>query len=71
MEKSINNLLDFISAATDIEFLESVYENTSNALEKLNNDRLFTKINLKLAKIYLDRKQFDSFTKASHLYVYI
>ncbi|KAJ3249160.1 hypothetical protein HDU77_007842 [Chytriomyces hyalinus] len=57
-EKSINNILDFMSTATDMKFLEEFYSLTLDCLNENKNDRLWVKTNLKLAKLWLDRKEF-------------
>ena len=63
-EKSLNNMLDFMGASTnDFEFLEKIYVMTLERLKITKNDRLWTKTNLKLAKLLLDRRQFSRLTK--------
>jgi COP9 signalosome complex subunit 2 len=63
-EKAINNLLDLASSTcTDLNFLEKVYSATAGTLYKLNNERLWLKTNLKLAKLYLDRHEYSRLTK--------
>ncbi|KAJ3299090.1 COP9 signalosome complex subunit 2 [Rhizoclosmatium sp. JEL0117] len=62
-EKSINNILDFMSTATDMTFLEEFYRLTLDCLNENKNDRLWVKTNLKLAKLWLDRKEFARLTK--------
>ncbi|KAF9154826.1 hypothetical protein BG015_011848 [Linnemannia schmuckeri] len=62
-EKSINNILDFISSSSDMAFMEKFYQTTLNALKDANNDRLLVKTNLKLAKLWLDRKEFGRLSK--------
>ncbi|KAJ3071277.1 COP9/signalosome complex subunit Csn2 [Podochytrium sp. JEL0797] len=57
-EKSINNILDFMSTATDMKFLEEFYSLTLDSLNESKNERLWVKTNLKLAKLWLDRKEF-------------
>lgn len=57
-EKAINSILDYVSAAQDMSFMEKLYSTTLESLEEQNNDRLWTKTNLKLAKLWLDRKEF-------------
>jgi COP9 signalosome complex subunit 2 len=52
-EKSINSILDYVSAAQDMLFMEKVYSITLDNLEEQKNDRLWTKTNLKLAKVNL------------------
>jgi COP9 signalosome complex subunit 2 len=63
-EKSINNLLDYVSNTQNEEFLEKFYDLTLHALsDKLKNERLFVKANLKLAKLWLDRKEYNQLKK--------
>ncbi|CAG8528854.1 39992_t:CDS:10 [Gigaspora margarita] len=62
-EKSINNILDFISSSQDMSFMEEFYSTTLNALEEAKNERLWVKTNLKLAKLWLDRKEYNRLNK--------
>ncbi|KAI9017634.1 PCI domain-containing protein [Gaertneriomyces semiglobifer] len=62
-EKSINNILDYVSTSSDMEFLEEFYSLTLQALEEARNERLWTKTNLKLARVWLDRREFARFKK--------
>ncbi|KAF9210660.1 COP9/signalosome complex subunit Csn2 [Podila verticillata] len=62
-EKSINNILDFISSSSDMVFMEKFYQTTLLALKDANNDRLLVKTNLKLAKLWLDRKEYGRLSK--------
>ncbi|KAK9459997.1 PCI domain-containing protein [Lipomyces oligophaga] len=63
-EKSLNNILDYISAGTtDMEFMEQFYSTTLTALEETKNERLWLKTNLKLAKLWLDRKEYGRLSK--------
>jgi len=62
-EKSINNILDYASNSDNIEFLEQFYEITLAKLEETNNDRLWLKTNLKLAKLLLDNHEYDKLNK--------
>ncbi|KAF9361367.1 hypothetical protein BGX26_003879 [Mortierella sp. AD094] len=62
-EKSINNILDFISSSSDMAFMEKFYQTTLNALKDANNERLLVKTNLKLAKLWLDRKEYARLSK--------
>ncbi|KAK9458280.1 PCI domain-containing protein [Dipodascopsis uninucleata] len=58
-EKSLNNILDYVSAGTtDMTFMEEFYSTTLNALEDAKNERLWLKTNLKLAKLWLDRGEY-------------
>lgn len=62
-EKSINNILDHLSGCQNMGFLERFYALTLTALEESQNQRLSTKTNLKLAKLWLDRKEFTRLSK--------
>ncbi|KAK4705365.1 COP9 signalosome complex subunit 2, partial [Phenoliferia sp. Uapishka_3] len=64
-EKSINNILDYVSAesALDTIKMQEFYEVTMKALEEAKNDRLSTKTNLKLAKLWLDRQEYGRLNK--------
>ncbi|KAL2911996.1 COP9/signalosome complex subunit Csn2 [Polyrhizophydium stewartii] len=66
-EKSINNILDFVSGSQDMVFLEDFYSITLADLEESKNDaspaRLWVKTNLKLAKLWLDRREYGRMTK--------
>jgi COP9 signalosome complex subunit 2 len=62
-EKSINNILDLVSTCSDMLFLEHFYNKTLDSLLQASNDRLWSKTNLKLAKLWLDRKEFSRLGK--------
>ncbi|KAG0234097.1 hypothetical protein BGW41_001234 [Actinomortierella wolfii] len=62
-EKSINNILDYISSSADMAFMEKFYKTTLDALKDANNERLLVKTNLKLAKLWLDRKEYSRLSK--------
>ncbi|KAI9312671.1 PCI domain-containing protein [Dichotomocladium elegans] len=62
-EKSINNILDYVSTAEDMAFVEQFYQVSLAALVEMNNERLWVKTNLKLAKLWLDRKEYGRLTK--------
>lgn len=67
-EKSVNNLLDYVSTAqtsddTTVKFLQDFYSLTQHCVKELNNERLLIKTLLKLAKLLLDRKEFSALTK--------
>ncbi|KAF1934013.1 PCI-domain-containing protein [Didymella exigua CBS 183.55] len=61
-EKSINNMLDFIEkAAEDAEAyrcMEKFYALTLDIFQSTNNERLWLKTNIKLARLWLDRKDY-------------
>ncbi|KIP11710.1 hypothetical protein PHLGIDRAFT_27735 [Phlebiopsis gigantea 11061_1 CR5-6] len=62
-EKTINGILDYVGGGkggpVDVETLEKFYEATKKALLESKNDRLSAKTNLKLAKLWLDRKEYS------------
>lgn len=64
-EKSINNILDLASSSSDVEFMEQFYATTLTSLQDVGNDRLWLKTNLKLAKLWLDLKEYLRFTRVS------
>ncbi|PLW07130.1 hypothetical protein PCANC_08888 [Puccinia coronata f. sp. avenae] len=59
-EKAINGILDYVGAAQDLDtsLMQQWYEVTQNALQAAKNDRLNVKIELKLAKIWMDKKEY-------------
>jgi COP9 signalosome complex subunit 2 len=75
-EKSINNMLDYIekvtgqqspNAATDASSsayrsMEEFYSLTLSTFQATNNERLALKTNLKLAKLYLDKRDYNQLT---------
>ncbi|KAH9808903.1 PCI domain-containing protein [Melampsora americana] len=60
VEKSINGILDYVSAAQDLDtdLMKKWYEVTQKALDESKNERLSVKTDLKLAKIWLERKEY-------------
>ncbi|KAK9381701.1 PCI domain-containing protein [Kockiozyma suomiensis] len=63
-EKSLNNILDYVSAGTtDMTFMENFYSTTLTALEDAKNERLWLKTNLKLAKLWLDRGEYGRLSR--------
>lgn len=62
-EKSINNILDYVSSADNMAFMEQFYEITLESLVENKNERLWVKTNLKLAKLWLDRKEYGRLNK--------
>ncbi|EJD45749.1 PCI-domain-containing protein [Auricularia subglabra TFB-10046 SS5] len=72
-EKSINGILDYVGGASktgaiktqnvDVDVLEKFYEATRAALGESKNDRMLIKTNLKLAKLWLDRKEYGRLGK--------
>ncbi|KAF2032258.1 PCI-domain-containing protein [Setomelanomma holmii] len=65
-EKSINNMLDFIEkSAEDAEAyrcMEKFYALTLDIFQSTNNERLWLKTNIKLARLWLDRKDYRQLT---------
>lgn len=70
-EKSINGILDYVgeggkkgrkkvaASEIDVEVLRQFYEVTKASMEDAKNDRLSLKINTKLGKLWLDRREFN------------
>ena len=60
-EKSICSILDRVSAATSmpLEHVEAWFSQTQNTLCVFQADRLHTKIGLKLARLWLARREWD------------
>ncbi|KAI0402447.1 putative COP9 signalosome subunit 2 [Xylaria palmicola] len=63
-EKSINNMLDFIEKESESELsqrcMEHFYSLTLTCFQSTNNERLWLKTNIKLAKLLLSRKEYLS-----------
>ncbi|CAH0017200.1 unnamed protein product [Clonostachys rhizophaga] len=66
-EKSINNILDFIEKGAEspeaVRCVERFYSLTLESFQSTNNERLWLKTNVKLAKLLLDRKDYSAITK--------
>lgn len=66
-EKSLTNMLDFVekeSENTEAQrCLEKFYSLTLDCFQSTNNERLWLKTNIKLAKLLLDRKDYLAVTK--------
>ncbi|EMD32533.1 hypothetical protein CERSUDRAFT_87861 [Gelatoporia subvermispora B] len=66
-EKTINGILDYVGGGkggqVDVEVLERFYEITKQALQDAKNERLSAKTNLKLAKLWLDRKEYNRLSR--------
>ncbi len=66
-EKSINNMLDFIEKGSDNDkayhCMEKFYSLTLESFQSTNNERLWLKTNIKLARLWLDRKQYTELVK--------
>jgi len=65
-EKSINNMLDYIEKTADdqtaYKCMEDFYSLTLETFQSTNNERLALKTNVKLAKLYLDKKDYNLLT---------
>ncbi|KAK5988301.1 COP9 signalosome complex subunit 2 [Cladobotryum mycophilum] len=66
-EKSINNMLDYIEKGADgsaaVHSMEKFYSLTLQSFQSTNNERLWLKTNIKLAKLLLDRKEYNAVSK--------
>jgi COP9 signalosome complex subunit 2 len=66
-EKSINNMLDYIEKGSDdqraAKCMENFYSLTLNSFQSTNNERLWLKTNVKLAKLWLDKKDYTQLGK--------
>ncbi|KZP28944.1 PCI-domain-containing protein [Athelia psychrophila] len=66
-EKTINGILDYVGGGkggpVEVDVLEKFYQATKDALIEAKNERLSVKTNLKLAKLWLDRKEYDRLSK--------
>ncbi|KUJ13934.1 COP9 signalosome-like protein complex subunit 2 [Mollisia scopiformis] len=66
-EKSINNILDYIEKGSEDaaagKCMEEFYSKTLESFQSTNNERLWLKTNIKLLKLYLDRKDYIVVTK--------
>jgi COP9 signalosome complex subunit 2 len=66
-EKSINNMLDHIEKGAGdkaaYQCMEQFYSLTLDAFQSTNNERLWLKTNIKLARLWLEKKQFSQLDK--------
>ncbi|KAH9949376.1 PCI domain-containing protein [Amylocystis lapponica] len=66
-EKTINGILDYVGGGkggpVEVDVLEQFYQATKAALIEAKNERLSVKTNLKLAKLWLDRKEYTRLAK--------
>ncbi|KAK7985148.1 COP9 signalosome complex subunit 2 [Apiospora saccharicola] len=66
-EKSLTNMLDFVEKESENSeaqrCLEKFYSLTLDCFQSTNNERLWLKTNIKLAKLLLDRKDYLAVTK--------
>lgn len=63
-EKSIDNMLNFIEKGADnpaaVQCIEQFYSLTLQCFQSTNNERLWLKTNIKLAKLLIDRKDYHA-----------
>ncbi|KAK0628229.1 PCI domain-containing protein [Bombardia bombarda] len=63
-EKSIDNMLNFIEKGSDdssaVKCIEQFYSLTLQCFQSTNNERLWLKTNIKLARLLLDRKDYHA-----------
>ena len=57
-EKVMTKLVDSVSGSPDMDFLERFYDTTLAALKSSQNERLWFKTNMKLAKLWFDKQEF-------------
>jgi len=64
-EKTINNILDYVSIGKGVPLavMESFYSVTKQTLEESKNERLSVKTDLKLARLWLDRSEWNRLNK--------
>lgn len=76
-EKSINGILDYVSSdkatdqTVDLELMEKFYAVTMKTLAEMKNERLSVKTNLKLAKLWLDRREYARLTEVGGIRVHL
>ena len=66
-EKSINNMLDYIEKGSADEqaykCMEQFYSQTLDSFQSTNNERLWLKTNIKLARLWLERRDYPQLSK--------
>jgi len=66
-EKSIDNMLNYIEKGSDdpaaVECIEQFYSLTLQCFQSTNNERLWLKTNIKLARLLLDRKDYHAMAR--------
>ncbi|KAI9799307.1 MAG: hypothetical protein M1825_004800 [Sarcosagium campestre] len=66
-EKSINNMLDFVEKRSDdtdaARCTEKFYSRTLESFQNSNNERLWLKTNIKIARLWLERKEYAQVAK--------
>lgn len=65
-EKTINNILDYVSIGQGVPLstMESFYSVTKKTLEESKNERLSVKTDLKLARLWLERNEWNRLNKS-------
>lgn len=53
----MTKIVDFVSGSPDMDFLEKFYDTTLSALKESQNERLWFKTNMKLAKLWFDKQE--------------
>ncbi|KAI9822209.1 MAG: hypothetical protein M1826_000518 [Phylliscum demangeonii] len=63
-EKSVNNMLAYVEKGADDEAsrqcLETIYSTTLESFQEMNNERLWLKTNTRLARLMLERGEFEA-----------
>jgi len=62
-EKAMTKIVDFVSGSPDMDFLQRFYDTTLSALKDSQNERLWFKTNMKLAKLWFDKSEFQRLQK--------
>lgn len=66
-EKSVNNMLSYIEKGVDDaparECVERFYSKTLESFQSTNNERLWLKTNIRLARLWLEQKEYERLTK--------
>ncbi|KAI9670719.1 MAG: hypothetical protein M1817_003829 [Caeruleum heppii] len=66
-EKSINSILDYIEKGSEdrraAQCMEDFYSKTLESFQSTNNERLWLKTNIKLARLWLERRDFGQLAK--------
>jgi hypothetical protein len=52
----MTKIVEFVSGSPDMDFLEKFYDTTLSALKDSQNERLWFKTNMKLAKLWFDKQ---------------
>ncbi|CAF5145806.1 unnamed protein product, partial [Rotaria magnacalcarata] len=62
-EKTINSIIDLISASEKKDLIEDFYALTLDALKEAKNNRLWFKINLRLGKLHEEQNDYTKLQK--------